>query len=172
MNLLKFTVSIVASATVTLIAMPLSATTPELQAAYCTQNWDEAAAIARQYQAQAQASDPTAAAQWLAYAEHMAKYAEGSLFPSADEIAAMGCTTGADAIVDSTDQNCGITTADGRHVSLDFCNQPGANNPAVSPANSTATTPAYTGNCRYAWQLDAAGRRCGKRAADQKPGGY
>lgn len=31
--------------------------------------------------------------------------------------------------------------------------------------------PAQAGNCDCEWQTDAAGRRCGKRAAEHKPGG-
>lgn len=30
----------------------------------------------------------------------------------------------------------------------------------------------HRGNCRYEWQLDAAGHRCGKRSAYSRPGGY
>lgn len=30
----------------------------------------------------------------------------------------------------------------------------------------------YPGNCQYDWQYDAAGRRCGKRSAASRPGGY
>ena len=30
----------------------------------------------------------------------------------------------------------------------------------------------YHGNCQHSWQLDAAGNRCGARAADVRPGGY
>lgn len=31
---------------------------------------------------------------------------------------------------------------------------------------------AYPGNCRYNWQRDAAGNRCGDRSAAARPGGY
>jgi hypothetical protein len=170
---IKYIASIFTASTIALIATPIYATTAELQAAYCTQNWTAAHAIAIKYRDRAQESDPVAAAQWQAYAAHMLKYANGTLSPSTEEITAMGCTTS--TVTDTTglaDQNCGITTADGRQVSLDFCNQPASANPAPSNSSSTTSTPAYTGNCRYSWQLDAAGRRCGKRAADQKPGGY
>lgn len=30
----------------------------------------------------------------------------------------------------------------------------------------------YAGNCDYSWQEDSAGRKCGKRAASQREGGY
>lgn len=30
----------------------------------------------------------------------------------------------------------------------------------------------YQGNCRYDWQYDAAGNRCGRRSAWSRPGGY
>ncbi|SIQ57796.1 hypothetical protein SAMN05880582_102189 [Rhizobium sp. RU20A] len=33
-------------------------------------------------------------------------------------------------------------------------------------------TPSYQGNCQYEWQYDAAGRRCGRRAASARPGGW
>ncbi len=29
-----------------------------------------------------------------------------------------------------------------------------------------------SGRCQYPWQYDAAGRRCGRRAASVRPGGY
>ncbi|WP_162242177.1 hypothetical protein [Rhizobium sp. Leaf384] len=32
--------------------------------------------------------------------------------------------------------------------------------------------PSYQGNCRYSWQRDARGRRCGDRAADRRAGGW
>ncbi|AFY69559.1 hypothetical protein Pse7367_1265 [Thalassoporum mexicanum PCC 7367] len=183
MNLLKSGFSICAGTAIALLATPIHATTPELQAAYCTQNWQLVYGIAMQYSSQS--SDAQAAAQWRDYAAHILNYADGSLFPSTEEIAAMGCTvsdisaseintsTNATNITDQTDQNCGITTADGRQVTLDFCNQPSTYNPNRSTRSTTSPTqPAYTGNCRYSWQLDAAGRRCGRRAADQKSGGY
>lgn len=31
---------------------------------------------------------------------------------------------------------------------------------------------AYPGNCQYTWQYDAAGHRCGNRAASVRPGGW
>lgn len=30
----------------------------------------------------------------------------------------------------------------------------------------------YPGNCQYSWQYDAAGNRCGARAASVRPGGW
>lgn len=44
-----------------------------------------------------------------------------------------------------------------------------ANNPGYFGGGST---PRYRGNCQYSWQYDAAGRRCGNRAASVRPGGY
>jgi hypothetical protein len=179
MNLIKSSLSIGASAAIALFATPVYASTPELQAAYCTQNWRQVYGIAMQYSNQS--SDAQAASQWSEYAKHMLKYADGSLSPSTEEIAAMGCTVGransSGNQIELADQNCGITTADGRKVALDFCNQPQTYNPGTSSSSNTSTSttntaPAYTGNCRYSWQLDAAGRRCGRRAADQKSGGY
>lgn len=32
--------------------------------------------------------------------------------------------------------------------------------------------PSYSGNCQYSWQYDSRGRRCGRRAADQRAGGW
>lgn len=32
--------------------------------------------------------------------------------------------------------------------------------------------PTYPGNCRYDWQYDAAGNRCGGRSAASRPGGW
>lgn len=34
------------------------------------------------------------------------------------------------------------------------------------------TVPVYAGNCDYSWQYDSAGRRCGGRAANVRPGGH
>ncbi len=31
--------------------------------------------------------------------------------------------------------------------------------------------PTFAGNCDYSWQRDSAGRRCGGRAANVRPGG-
>ncbi|WP_132664680.1 hypothetical protein [Rhizobium sp. PP-CC-3G-465] len=41
-----------------------------------------------------------------------------------------------------------------------------ANNNCSAPSYRT-----YDGNCQYAWQRDARGRRCGDRAADRRAGG-
>lgn len=35
----------------------------------------------------------------------------------------------------------------------------------------TAPIGVFAGNCDYSWQTDSAGRRCGGRAADVRPGG-
>jgi hypothetical protein len=32
--------------------------------------------------------------------------------------------------------------------------------------------PSYRGNCRYDWQRDSAGNKCGGRSAYSRPGGY
>lgn len=32
--------------------------------------------------------------------------------------------------------------------------------------------PVYRGNCRYDWQYDAVGNRCGRRSAWSRPGGW
>jgi hypothetical protein len=32
--------------------------------------------------------------------------------------------------------------------------------------------PSYRGNCQYDWQYDAAGKRCGRRSAYSRPGGW
>lgn len=41
-------------------------------------------------------------------------------------------------------------------------------------AGSYGTAGGYgsSGRCDYPWQYDSAGRRCGKRAASARPGGY
>jgi len=45
-----------------------------------------------------------------------------------------------------------------------------ANNDCGVP--SYPSYPTYQGNCRYSWQYDSRGRRCGDRAADRRPGGW
>lgn len=44
--------------------------------------------------------------------------------------------------------------------------------PSPTAYHSSPTSGAYTGNCLYPDDLDAAGRRCGARSAYSRPGGY
>lgn len=41
---------------------------------------------------------------------------------------------------------------------------------SISTAGSGASSNGE-GNCQHSYQLDSAGRKCGGRAADQRPGG-